>query len=174
MRKHDRALRRVVVRLQGCLARVPRAERRVLVLRAGVGIAHTRSRARVARITGLRRARVVLLERRGLRHLRALGRAGACAAPDGGNPAVRARAPVAASPERGGPTGRGGVRAQRESATSRPARSAHSGSSKEAELPLGRPALSNGGPSIDFLLVLIPLALIATAVGLAVEIRRMP
>src|SRR5262249_59473892 len=78
-RQRDRDLRRAVVLLQGCLGRVPRSERRVVTLRAGVGIGHTRSRADVARITGLRRARVTSLEHRGLRRLRALERAGACA-----------------------------------------------------------------------------------------------
>ena len=78
VRRRDRALRRAVLRFQGCLSRVPRAERRVLTLRAGVGAARTHSRTEVARITHLRRTRVITLERRGLRHLHALGRTGAC------------------------------------------------------------------------------------------------
>jgi hypothetical protein len=61
VRRRDRALRRAVLRFQGCLSRVPRAERRVLTLRAGVGAAPTRSRTEVARITHLRRARVITL-----------------------------------------------------------------------------------------------------------------
>ena len=57
---------------------MPRSERRVLSLRAGVGRLRAHTRSQVARITHLRRVRVIKLERRGLRRLRALNRAGAC------------------------------------------------------------------------------------------------
>jgi DNA-binding CsgD family transcriptional regulator len=82
-RERDAALRRAVLRLRGCLGRMPRAERRVLLLRAGDGTTRTRSRSEVARMTGLSPARVTKLERRGLRRLRALGRQGACAPASG-------------------------------------------------------------------------------------------
>jgi hypothetical protein len=70
---------------------MPRSERRVLTLRAGVGLAHPRSRAQVQRITGLPRARIAALERSGLQRLRSLAQAGGCgqaasAAPDGVTP----------------------------------------------------------------------------------------
>jgi hypothetical protein len=68
-----------VLRFQGCLGDMPRSERRVLELRAGVGLPRTRTRAEVARLTGLRRTRVARLERRGLKRLNALAKAGTCA-----------------------------------------------------------------------------------------------
>jgi hypothetical protein len=86
-RHRDRELRRAVLGHETCLGQMPRGERRVLTLRAGVGLTHPRSRAQVQRITGLRRARVAALERSGLRRLRSLAQAGGCgeaasAAPD--------------------------------------------------------------------------------------------
>jgi hypothetical protein len=77
-RNHDRDLRRTVLGHEACLGQMPRGERRVLTLRAGVGLAHPRSRAQVQRITGLRRARVTALERSGLQRLRSLAKAGGC------------------------------------------------------------------------------------------------
>jgi hypothetical protein len=74
----DRDLRRAVLGHEACLGRMPRGERRVLTLRAGVGIAHPRSRAQVQRITGLRRTRIAALERSGLQRLRSLAQAGGC------------------------------------------------------------------------------------------------
>jgi hypothetical protein len=59
-----------------CLGQIPAGERRVLKLRAGVGLARPRSRALVQRITGLRRARVAALESSGLKRLRSLARTG--------------------------------------------------------------------------------------------------
>ena len=120
VRRRDRALRRAVLRFQGCLSRVPRAERRVLTLRAGVGAARTHSRTEVARITHLRRTRVITLERRGLRRLHALGRAGACQ----DAPQTSAAAPVVAAgtpPPGSAPGGRGAVLAEHQVSDSRPA-----------------------------------------------------
>jgi hypothetical protein len=77
-RSRDRDLRRAVLSHEACLGQMPRGERRVLTLRAGVGLAHTRSRAQVQRITGLPRTRVAALERSGLRRLRSLAQAGGC------------------------------------------------------------------------------------------------
>jgi hypothetical protein len=90
-RNRDRALRRTVLGHEACLGQMPRSERRVLALRAGVGLAHPRSRAQVQRITGLRRARIAALERSGLQRLRSLAQTGGCgqaasAAPDGVTP----------------------------------------------------------------------------------------
>jgi hypothetical protein len=78
-RKRDRALRDTVMRFAGCLDSVPSSERRVLSLRAGVGAEATRTRTQVAHITGLTNHRVAVLERRGLKKLRGLGRSGRCA-----------------------------------------------------------------------------------------------
>ena len=77
-RRRDRDLRHAVLDHEACLGRMPRGERRVLTLRAGVGIAHPRSRAQVQRITGLRRTRITALERSGLQRLRSLAQAGGC------------------------------------------------------------------------------------------------
>jgi hypothetical protein len=78
LRDRDRNLRRTVLGHEACLGQMPRGERRVLTLRAGVGLAHPRSRAQVQRITGLRRTRVAALERSGLQRLRSLAQAGGC------------------------------------------------------------------------------------------------
>jgi hypothetical protein len=78
LRDRDRDLRRTVLGHEACLGQMPRGERRVLTLRAGVGLAHPRSRAQVQRITGLRRTRVAALERSGLQRLRSLAQAGGC------------------------------------------------------------------------------------------------
>jgi hypothetical protein len=76
-------LRQAVLRHEGCLAQLPRAERRVLRLRAGVGIDHVRSRADVMRITGLSRKRVVAIERSAMKRLSTLARAGRCGSAPG-------------------------------------------------------------------------------------------
>jgi Sigma-70, region 4 len=173
VRKRDRALRRAVLRFQGCLAHVPRAERRVLTLRAGVGIGRTRSRAAVARITGLRRARVAQLERRGLEHLRALGRSRACAVPApsagtaaAGAPAVAPQSGDGATP-RGG--GRGQVLAERHSGGDRQRESEGS----KAGISLGRPSAPDvGSSSFDLTILLVPLALLAFGFVLVREVRR--
>jgi hypothetical protein len=87
LRGRDRELRRAVLGHEACLGQIPGGERRVLTLRAGVGMARTRSRGEVQRMTGLRRTRVVALERRGLKRLRALAQAGGCAATSSATPA---------------------------------------------------------------------------------------
>jgi hypothetical protein len=68
--------------MRACLGVVPRAERRVLLLRAG-----GRSRERVAGIVGLSARRLARLERAGLDRLRAVARRGGCATPGHGGPA---------------------------------------------------------------------------------------
>jgi hypothetical protein len=174
VRKRDRELRRAVARLQGCLARVPRAERRVLVLRAGIGIARTRSRAEVARMTGLQRARVARLERRGLRQLRALGRAGACAVSSGGAESAFAGAPLAGSTRSGGPAGRGGVLAERGADINRTPtteQEAQSTSRPTANLPIARPDISSRD-DFDLAIVFIPLAVLAFVLVMIREARR--
>jgi hypothetical protein len=76
----DRRLRRTVLALPACVQRLAPLERRVLVLRAGVGARAPRSRRRVARRLDLSVRRVARVERAGLRRLRALGRSNSCAA----------------------------------------------------------------------------------------------
>ena len=74
--RRERRLRRTVTRLRACLDGLPTLERRVLVLRAGLGPRHPRPRARVARVLDVSTTRVRRLERRGLRRLRGLARGG--------------------------------------------------------------------------------------------------
>jgi hypothetical protein len=76
--EYERALRRVVRELASCLDSLPDSERRVLVLRSGLGDGPARSRRGVARILDTRVQRVGRLERRGLRHARALARTDGC------------------------------------------------------------------------------------------------
>jgi hypothetical protein len=74
--------------LSGCLDELSSAQRRVLVLRTGLGSADPRSRRGVARALDIRVRRVVRLERRGLRRARALDRAGACGTASAGGGAI--------------------------------------------------------------------------------------
>jgi hypothetical protein len=89
----DLRLRRKVLRFRGCLGALPAAERRVLALRAGVGVAHPRSRRRVAHMTGMSRKRIGRLERTGLRRLDTLQRRSGC----GGATAATAGGPEGSS-----------------------------------------------------------------------------
>jgi hypothetical protein len=81
--RRDRRLRRKVVMLRGCLGGLERTERRVLVLRAGLGQRRPRARARVAGILDVPARRVARIERRALRHLKTLGQQD-CGATTGG------------------------------------------------------------------------------------------
>ena len=74
--RRDRRLRRSVSRRRACLDGLPTLERRVLVLRSGLGPRRPRSRTRVARVLDVSAKRVGRLERRGLRRLRGLARGG--------------------------------------------------------------------------------------------------
>jgi hypothetical protein len=73
-----------VARLSGCLATIRPGQRRVLVLRAGIGAADPHSRAAVADRLDLRLRTVRRTERRGIRALRAAARVG-CSAASGGS-----------------------------------------------------------------------------------------
>jgi hypothetical protein len=78
IRKRERRLRRLVERSAGCLPSVPRAERRVLELRAALDRPRTTSRRAVATSLDVTLRRVTILERRGTRLLRRLARLAAC------------------------------------------------------------------------------------------------
>ena len=171
VRRRDRALRRTVLRFQGCLSRVPRAERRVLALRAGVGRARPHSRTEVARITHLRRARVVRLERRGLRRLHALGRAGACQDAESGS-AVPAPSTTSTLPTGSPPAGRSGVLAEHHSSASKDGGSHGQRKPPTAELSISRPSGTPGGGSFDLALVIAPLAVLAFLLVITREVRR--
>jgi DNA-binding CsgD family transcriptional regulator len=162
-----------VLRFHGCLASVPRSERRVLSLRAGVGRLRPHTRSEVARITHLRRARVITLERRGLRKLRALNRAGACQ--DAGAPTTA----VTAAPGTGTPVPPAGGSGQRSVVLAEHHSSAASkdsgsqGKPERAELSISRPATGGSGPSsFDLALVLGPLAFLAFLLVITREVRR--
>jgi hypothetical protein len=72
-RSRERRLRRLVAASRGCLAALPAAERRVLVLRAGLGPRDPRSRRATAARLDVPLAAVRRRERAGVRQLRALG-----------------------------------------------------------------------------------------------------
>jgi hypothetical protein len=76
--RRDRRLRAVVLRVESCVGALPRPERRVLTLRAGLGRARPHTRQGTARILRVSTRRVARLERRGVRRLRGLVRAGRC------------------------------------------------------------------------------------------------
>ena len=173
VQQRERNLRRTVLRFHGCLSRVPRSERRVLSLRAGVGRLRPHTRSEVARITHLRRARVITLERRGLSRLRALNRAGACQDAGATTTAVTA-APGTGTPvpPAGGSGQRSAVLAEHHSSASSKD-SGSQGKPERAELSISRPSTSGpGGSSFDLALVLGPLAFLAFLLVITREVRR--
>jgi hypothetical protein len=70
-----------VARLSGCLDALGTTQRRVLVLRAGVGPGRPQTRRAVAERLDTTVRHVARTERRGLRELRSSARAGRCGAP---------------------------------------------------------------------------------------------
>jgi hypothetical protein len=175
VQQRERILRSTVLRFRGCLSRVPRSERRVLSLRAGVGRLRAHTRSQVARITHLRRVRVIKLERRGLRRLRELNRAGACQ--DAGAAATTAVtfAPGTGTgtptPPAGTSGDRSAVLAEHHSSASKD--SGSQGKPERAELSISRPSTSGpGGSSFDLALVLGPLAFLAFLLVITREVRR--
>jgi hypothetical protein len=172
--QRERNLRSTVLRFRGCLSRVPRSERRVLSLRAGVGRLRAHTRSEVARITHLRRARVIKLERRGLRRLRALNRAGACQDAGAATTAMTV-APGTGTGTPAPPAGTSGDRsavlAEHHSGASQD--SGSQGKPERAELSISRPSTSGpGGGSFDLALVLGPLAFLAFLLVITREVRR--
>jgi hypothetical protein len=73
-----------VRRLSGCLGELGAGQRRVLLLRAGIGPRPALTRAQVSRRLDASLVRVRRLERRGLQRLRAFERAGGCGSAAGG------------------------------------------------------------------------------------------
>ena len=145
----------------------------MLSLRAGVGRLRPHTRSEVARITHLRRARVITLEHRGLSRLRALNRAGACqdagATTTAVTPAPGTGTPV---PPASGAGQRSAVLAEHQSsATSKD--SGSQGKPERAELSISRPSTSGpGGSSFDLALILGPLAFLAFLLVITREVRR--
>ncbi|HET9739266.1 MAG TPA: hypothetical protein VFP78_14215 [Solirubrobacteraceae bacterium] len=97
-----RRVRRAVLRFSSCLDDISSLQRRVLLLRAGLGAGPARSRRSVARKLDIRPRRVMRLERRGLRRVRALVRGGVCGAGDGGTGVPSGGAAAGAGGARGG------------------------------------------------------------------------
>ncbi len=97
------------MQLSGCLDALTTVERRVLVLRTGLGKAHPHSRRGVARLLDLRVRRVVKIERRGLREARSLARAGACSTGTGASGSTAAGVSALASSGSGSGSGGGGA-----------------------------------------------------------------
>jgi hypothetical protein len=169
--RRERSLRRDVLRFKGCLARVPRSERRVLTLRAGVGRARPHTRTEVARITQQKRKRVVALERRGLRRLRALNGAGLCGAA-AGTTTVALAPGTGTLPPAAGPHGdRNAVLAEHRSSRESKEGGAQGHKPPTAELSISRPS-ARGGDSFDLALVLAPLAVLAFLLVITREVRR--
>ena len=77
-RRENRRLQRSVRNLQGCLSSVDGLDRRVLVLRTGLGGRPSSSRQSVARRLGVSQRRVARAERSGLKSLRGAARGGSC------------------------------------------------------------------------------------------------
>jgi hypothetical protein len=163
-------LRRTVRRYGACLPHLPRAERRVLLLRANGPRGGTRSRTRVARITGLSRRRVARLEHAGLHHLRTLAHANVCqenaaAASGGGGTVIPAGA-------FSGPAAAQGLATTAELADTFKATSLHPG--RDARALSTSPDRREGGrPTTTDLTFLALLFVGAAAVAVMVrEVRR--
>jgi hypothetical protein len=145
----------------------------VLTLRAGVGAARAHSRTEVARITHLRRARVITLERRGLRRLDALGRTGACQDAQ----TASAAAPTAttgatgAPPSGSAPGARGAVAAEHQVSDSKAA-GAQGQNKPTAGLAIGRPSIAPGTSRFDLSLVVAAFGLFALVFLITREVKR--
>jgi hypothetical protein len=162
----------VVLGFQGCLSNVPKTERRVLELRAGVGISRTRTRAEVARLTGLPRKRVVRLEHRGLKRLQSLAAAGSCSPSGSATPAA---VPVGAGGDSVPPASAGngatvGVLAARETPHSAASKSSDHESAIEAAI--NRPVIRGLGHSLDLGPLLVAFALGGLCYLVVREVRR--
>ena len=105
--RRDRRLRVAVRRFGGCLSSLPRRQRRVLRLRAGIGPAEPASRTRVADRLELSLRQVRRAERRGLRTLRRIGTRGCVEVDhgDAGSPAFAVMPPDAGHLAPGRPAG---------------------------------------------------------------------
>ncbi len=172
--RRERRLRRTVTRLRGCLDGLPTAERRVLVLRTGLGPRPARSRARVARVLDVSAGRVARLERRGLRRLRGLARDG-CGGATAPAPATTGYAPPAlAALATAGPQeepDRVEVRGTQESGSGE--REPSSGDEQPAPAPPAAPppaALIRRGSEGSTDLTL-PLLAVAALLGIALAVR---
>jgi sigma-70-like protein len=162
----------VVLSFQGCLGNVPQTERRVLELRAGVGISRARTRAEVARLTGLPRKRVARLEHRGLKRLQSLSDVGSCTAAAS---ATSAGAPIGVAgglvpPASAGDAPSIGVRGARPTAHSSESKSPNHESAIEAAID--RPIIHGLGHALDLGPLLVAFALGGLCYVVVRELRR--
>jgi len=171
-------LRRLVTRLSACLNDLNGVQRRVLVLRTGLGSARPHSRRGVARLLDLRVQRVARIERRGVREARHLSRAGACSGAATPNTPT---ALAAGGSSAGGDGGGGGLvpepdkgRVAGESAVSDS--STGSGDARGESATQLPPPLSGGGSGRDAggvsLAIGITLILLALVAGFATPHMR--
>jgi hypothetical protein len=167
-----------VLTLPACVQRLDSTQRRVLVLRAGVGARAPRSRRRVASRLHVTVRRVARVERAGMRRLRTLQRTNSCAAAPAGTAGVVARgglAPVSGSGTGPGtpaapthaPSG-GGSSSEGNSSDGGPGGGSRQGIGGQfATSPPGPLGSDDGGPSPVIPIVLAALAA-ASAAYLAV------
>jgi hypothetical protein len=168
--RRERRLRTTIRRLQDCLGGLSRLERRVLVLRAGIGAGPARSRARVARRLDVSVRRVARTERRGLRTLHGLARAGRCGAAEAAGGQAAAGVPTGYSDRQGqlasAPRDRSDVRGEQDASGGAP-----SPSETESQGLMARPpAVIAGG--VDLTLPLLMLLAIGPVVLAARAARR--
>jgi hypothetical protein len=114
---------------------------------------------------------VIKLERRGLRRLHALGRAGACRDADATTSGLAPTGTAGALPPSSTRSDRGAVLAEHHSSDSK--EGASQGHRKPtAQLSISRPPATPGGGSFDLALVLAPLAVLAFLLVVTREVRR--
>jgi hypothetical protein len=126
-----------------------------------VGGTHTRSRADVARLTGLHRKSVARLERRGLERLQSLAAAGTCGAAASASGTGVPLADLGAATQRanaGGAPGTG-VPAARAKPQSADSKSSGGGHQSAIEAAIGRPIIHGMGHSLDLGPLLLAFAL---------------
>ena len=165
-------MRKTVQRLQGCLGSLSGLERRVLVLRAGIGAGGPRTRAQVARRLDVSARRVTRLEHRGMRALRGLAGAGRCggAGSPGGAVLAADGTPIAMAPHgwkalsgAGPRVNRTEVKAERQSSRGRGPDEAATGVKERWQ------AASSG---VSILVTLLLIASSLSLLGLAVRAVR--
>jgi hypothetical protein len=154
---------------------LPRAERRVLLLRAGIGIGHVRTRRQVARIAHMRPSTVARLERRGLEQLRVLGRSGGCATSGNPSPLAAGMAAAGGTPSSGAVAGnpdRTDVLAEHRSGGPHNGKPNATTRSSSLVPPLSPEASGGGGGLGDFRDPVLIGAAVLLALALLAELRR--
>jgi hypothetical protein len=173
--RRDQRLRHDVLRFQTCLPNLPKSQKRVLMLRAGVGTDHPRTRAQVRRLTGMSIKRIRRLEHRGLRKLRHLGAGGHCGRVETTGLGMTLGGPVSMVPivaPAATPAG-AAVGAPHSEVLGEHA----SGGPSSFTSPAAMPVLHfldrvRGGSALDLTMLIVPLALLAFLALVFREARR--